>query len=49
MSNTVGMESRLLKEYRLIGMKTDANKEDFNDDKKDAGELGSGQYSHCFV
>lgn len=33
----------LVKEYRLIGYENRLlNKEDFNDDKKDAGELGSG-------
>jgi len=36
------MESRYVKETGSLGMKKRLlNKEDFNDDKKDAGELGS--------
>jgi len=34
----------VVKEYRLIGYETRAlNREDFNNDKVDAGEIGSGQ------
>ncbi|MES2513141.1 MAG: VWA domain-containing protein [Bacteroidota bacterium] len=41
----VEFNPQLVKEYRLIGYENRAlNAEDFNDDKKDAGEIGSG---HC--
>jgi len=41
----VEFNPRVVKEYRLIGYENRSlNAEDFNDDKKDAGELGAG---HC--
>jgi Ca-activated chloride channel family protein len=40
----VTFDSTLVKEYRLIGYENRVmNKEDFKDDKKDAGEIGAGQ------
>ncbi len=37
----------LVSEYRLIGYETRAlNREDFNNDKVDAGEIGAGTYGN---
>ena len=40
----VSFDKKMVKQYRLIGYENRMlNNEDFNDDKKDAGEIGAGQ------